>query len=119
MRREEQGECRRFGVGGWVEEKEKQTDWKKTSGSVLAICHPTKDNSKETAALFHFSFLLKALHHTSLASQLQPCTFPYCYGPIYTLLRLGTNWKNGRGIAIPLAIDSTSKGYIASEQRGH
>lgn len=114
MRREEQGECRRWGGVG-LRKKEKQTEWKKTSGSVLAICHPTKDNFKETAALFQFSFLLKALHHTSLAGQLQPCTFPCCYGPIY---RLGTNLKNGRGIAIPLAIDSTSDGYIASEQRG-
>lgn len=112
MRREEQG------VGDFGGGEEKQTEWKKTSGSVQAICHSTKDNSKETAAPFQFSFLLKALHHTSLAGQLQQCTFPYCNGPIYTLLKLGTNLKNGRGIAIPLAIDSTSKGYIASEQRG-
>lgn len=107
-------------VGGWglIEEKGNQREWRKQSRRVLAICHPTKDNSRVRAALFPVSPFLSAsllLIVKDITGQLQLRPLPSSL--LHLWANLGINLKNGAGKA-PLAIHSTSKGFIDSEQRG-
>lgn len=130
--REEQGSVGDWEAGGgeidWGEREPDRVE-KVSRGRGCEDPSSYRDTSQERTALFpHSLFCLTRTASSLLIGkditgqlQLRPLTSALCcYIPrlIYACLILGVNLGNGGGKAL-LAIRSTSKGYIDSEQRGH